>query len=213
MSIQVIKKEDQADGNFNNGEILEKKPKNHPDIKPSTISNINELKNKTHDMYSFYQIYKSLAFSDFQQRLPNIQIIKDIASRELMSLKVPLAIIYSEYETFNNDAKSNQLIVKNSNNQFERIESNLDVFDHHSILSAAALKPLQRGSEVFFELPSNLFFNTTEKIISTEDKLAPFTDEKLAEILGKDEYHIARRTVAKYREQLGIRPAKLRRSL
>ncbi len=52
-----------------------------------------------------------------------------------------------------------------------------------------------------------------EKIISTEDKLAPFTDEKLAEILGKDEYHIARRTVAKYREQLGIRPAKLRRSL
>lgn len=52
-----------------------------------------------------------------------------------------------------------------------------------------------------------------EKIISTEDKLAPFTDEKLAEILGKDEYHIARRTVAKYREQLGIKPAKLRRSL
>ena len=52
-----------------------------------------------------------------------------------------------------------------------------------------------------------------EKVISTEDKLAPFTDEKLAEILGKDEYHIARRTVAKYREQLGIRPAKLRRSL
>ena len=52
-----------------------------------------------------------------------------------------------------------------------------------------------------------------EKIISSEDKLAPFTDEKLAEILGKDEYHIARRTVAKYREQLGIKPAKLRRSL
>ena len=52
-----------------------------------------------------------------------------------------------------------------------------------------------------------------EKIISTEDKLAPFTDEKLAEILGKDEYHIARRTVAKYREQLGIKPAKLRRNL
>ncbi len=52
-----------------------------------------------------------------------------------------------------------------------------------------------------------------DKIISTEDKLAPFTDEKLAEILGKHEYHIARRTVAKYREQLGIKPAKLRRSL
>ncbi|MBT5771633.1 MAG: hypothetical protein HOI08_02390, partial [Flavobacteriaceae bacterium] len=33
------------------------------------------------------------------------------------------------------------------------------------------------------------------------------------ELLGKDNYHIARRTVAKYREQLGIEIAKLRREL
>ena len=91
------------DKNGMNSEIL---------YNPSSISNINELKNKTHDMYSFYQIYKSLAFSDFQQRLPNIQIIKDIASRELMSLKVPLAIIYSEYETFNADAKNKCITVR-----------------------------------------------------------------------------------------------------
>jgi RNA polymerase sigma-54 factor len=52
-----------------------------------------------------------------------------------------------------------------------------------------------------------------KEIILKEDKLQPLKDEKLAELLGEEEYHIARRTVAKYREQLGIEIAKLRREL
>ena len=52
-----------------------------------------------------------------------------------------------------------------------------------------------------------------KEIILTENKLQPFTDERLSELLGKDEYHIARRTVTKYREQLGIETARLRREL
>ena len=52
-----------------------------------------------------------------------------------------------------------------------------------------------------------------QEIIETEDKITPFTDEKLAEMLGKDDYHIARRTVAKYRDNLGLQTAKLRREL
>ena len=52
-----------------------------------------------------------------------------------------------------------------------------------------------------------------QEIIKSEDKINPFTDEKLAELLGKDDYHIARRTVAKYRENLNIQIAKLRREL
>lgn len=52
-----------------------------------------------------------------------------------------------------------------------------------------------------------------KKIISTENKSSPFSDSKLAEMLGKDEYHIARRTVAKYRHSLKIPVAKLRRKL
>ena len=55
-------------------------------------------------------------------------------------------------------------------------------------------------------------YNLAE-IILKEDKIRPFTDEKLAELLGKEDYHIARRTVAKYREQLGIETAKLRRKI
>ena len=62
---------------------------------PSSISNINELKDKKHDLYSFYQVYKSIAFSDFQQRLPDLENLKTVTSNELMSLNVPLTLIYS----------------------------------------------------------------------------------------------------------------------
>ena len=49
--------------------------------------------------------------------------------------------------------------------------------------------------------------------IENEDKLKPLTDDKLALILKKKTYNIARRTVAKYREQLGIPVARLRKEL
>lgn len=49
--------------------------------------------------------------------------------------------------------------------------------------------------------------------IEAEDKKRPLTDDKLALILKKKTYNIARRTVAKYREQLGIPVARLRKEL
>jgi RNA polymerase sigma-54 factor len=49
--------------------------------------------------------------------------------------------------------------------------------------------------------------------IDNEDKHHPLTDEKLTEILKEKSYNIARRTVAKYREQLDIPVARLRKEL
>jgi len=49
--------------------------------------------------------------------------------------------------------------------------------------------------------------------IEAEDPSTPLTDEQLTEILNKKGYLIARRTVAKYREQLGILVARLRKGL
>lgn len=49
--------------------------------------------------------------------------------------------------------------------------------------------------------------------IDNEDKRHPLTDEKLTEILKEKSYNIARRTVAKYREQLDIPVARLRKEL
>lgn len=49
--------------------------------------------------------------------------------------------------------------------------------------------------------------------IESEDKRKPITDDKLANILKEKGYVIARRTVAKYREQLNIPVARLRKEL
>ncbi|RKD92358.1 RNA polymerase factor sigma-54 [Mangrovibacterium diazotrophicum] len=52
-----------------------------------------------------------------------------------------------------------------------------------------------------------------EDCISGEDKRRPLTDDRLAQILKEKSYPIARRTVAKYREQLGIPVARMRKEL
>jgi RNA polymerase sigma-54 factor len=49
--------------------------------------------------------------------------------------------------------------------------------------------------------------------ISAESKQKPLTDDKLAKILKEKGYNIARRTIAKYREQLDIPVARLRKEL
>lgn len=49
--------------------------------------------------------------------------------------------------------------------------------------------------------------------VESEDKRKPLTDEELADILKEKGYNIARRTIAKYREQLNIPVARLRKEL
>ncbi len=48
-------------------------------------------------------------------------------------------------------------------------------------------------------------------IVEEENKKKPLTDERLTKILQEKGYKIARRTVAKYRDQLKILPVKHRR--
>jgi RNA polymerase sigma-54 factor len=50
-------------------------------------------------------------------------------------------------------------------------------------------------------------------LIDQEDKSKPHSDDKLEEMLNQKGYNIARRTVAKYREQLNIPVARLRKEL
>ncbi|GGG38064.1 RNA polymerase sigma-54 factor [Dokdonia pacifica] len=52
-----------------------------------------------------------------------------------------------------------------------------------------------------------------ETVIEEEDKKKPLTDDKLAGILKEKGYPIARRTVAKYREQLDLPVARLRKQI
>jgi RNA polymerase sigma-54 factor len=47
--------------------------------------------------------------------------------------------------------------------------------------------------------------------IEKEDKMKPLSDQEIAEMLKREGFIVARRTVAKYRDQLGILPARMRK--
>ena len=63
------------------------------------------------------------------------------------------------------------------------------------------------------EISSKEIKTIIKETINNEDKTSPITDDTLTEILNQKGYKIARRTVAKYREQLNIPVARLRKEL
>ena len=52
-----------------------------------------------------------------------------------------------------------------------------------------------------------------KELVEAEDKAKPLSDDKLEDLLNEKGYNIARRTVAKYREQLNIPVARLRKEM
>ena len=63
------------------------------------------------------------------------------------------------------------------------------------------------------EVSSYEIKNILQQCIDEEDKRRPLTDETLMDILNSKGYRIARRTVAKYREMLGLPVARLRKQI
>jgi RNA polymerase sigma-54 factor len=55
--------------------------------------------------------------------------------------------------------------------------------------------------------------DTISKLVNDEDPKNPLTDQAIVEILERDGIRIARRTVAKYREQLGVLSARMRKRI
>ena len=60
-------------------------------------------------------------------------------------------------------------------------------------------------------LSSESVKNKIKKIVDEESPRSPLSDSKIAEILAEDGVAVARRTVAKYRDELGIAPKNLRK--
>lgn len=67
----------------------------------------------------------------------------------------------------------------------------------------------ESGEEVSTREIKNILMES----IDVEDKKKPLTDEELVSVLHEKGYKVARRTVAKYREQLNIPIARLRKEL
>ena len=52
-----------------------------------------------------------------------------------------------------------------------------------------------------------------QRLVNEEDSKRPLTDQEIVEVLKKGGINIARRTVAKYREQLNVLPARMRKRI
>ena len=63
------------------------------------------------------------------------------------------------------------------------------------------------------EISNKVVKKIVVELIKKEDKHKPHSDDTISELLQQKGYHIARRTVAKYREQLHIPVARLRREI
>ena len=94
-----------------------------------------------------------------------------------------------------------------------RVVNNKFIQTHFGIISLKSLFSEGMRTESGEEVSNREIKNILTHCIEQEDKKNPVTDEQLMEILNKKGYQIARRTVAKYRETLGIPIARLRRTL
>lgn len=87
------------------------------------------------------------------------------------------------------------------------VQTNFGTFLLKNLFSEAFQK--ESGEEVSINEVKNLI----QEIINAEDKKKPVNDDALAPMLERKGYKIARRTIAKYREQLGIPVARMRKEI
>lgn len=148
--------------------------------------------------------------------------IDSIKQRQNTLLTTMNAILQYQHKYFEDgdDSKLRPMILKNI--------ADMTGYDISTISRVANSKYIQTGWGIiplkyFFsegitnddgeEVSSHEVKNILKEAIDTEDKHKPLPDEKLMEILKDKGYNIARRTVAKYREQLNLPVARLRKEL
>lgn len=148
--------------------------------------------------------------------------IDAIKQRQHTLLRTMQAIIDFQYDYFleGDETKLRPMILKDI---AERIG-----MDISTVSRVASSKSIQTDFGIF---PLKYFFSEgiatdsgeevssrevkqiIKELIDAEEKSKPFSDEKIEEILNQKGYNIARRTVAKYREQLNIPVARLRKEM
>ena len=63
------------------------------------------------------------------------------------------------------------------------------------------------------DVSNKIFMEKIRELIEKEDKSKPLSDDKIAEVMNTQGFSLARRTVAKYRENMKIPKATLRRKI
>ena len=163
------------------------------------------------------------AFAFVKQKLDGAKWFIDAIKQRQNTLLLTMDAIMEyqkEYFLSGDETKLRPMILKDI---AEKV--NLDI---STISRVANSKHVQTGQGIFalkYFFSESLSTDSGEEVstrevkkilseaIENEHKRKPLTDEKLADLLKDKGYNIARRTVAKYREQLNIPVARLRKEL
>lgn len=148
--------------------------------------------------------------------------IDAIKQRQQTLLRTMRAIVDFQYDFFleGDETKLKPMILKDIASMI-----NMDISTVSRVASSKAVQtdfgifPLKYffsegiSTDSGEEVSSREVKQIIKDIIESEDKNKPFSDDKLEKILNDKGYNIARRTVAKYREQLNIPVARLRKEI
>jgi RNA polymerase sigma-54 factor len=148
--------------------------------------------------------------------------IDAIKQRQQTLLRTMNCIVQYQYEFFldGDETKLRPMILKDIAVQIEMDISTVSrVASSKSILTEFGMYPLKYffsegiATDSGEDVSSREVKQLIKDIIDKEDKAKPLPDDKLDLILREKGYNIARRTVAKYREQLQIPVARLRKEV
>jgi RNA polymerase sigma-54 factor len=148
--------------------------------------------------------------------------IDAIKQRQQTLLRTMKAIVDFQYDFFleGDETKLKPMILKDIASMI-----NMDISTVSRVASSKAIQtdfgifPLKYffsegiSTDSGEEVSSREVKQIIKDIIDAEDKNKPLSDDKLEKILNDKGYNIARRTVAKYREQLNIPVARLRKEI
>tara|TARA_Y100001972_G_scaffold127745_1_gene185636 strand:+ start:20244 stop:21683 length:1440 start_codon:yes stop_codon:yes gene_type:complete len=161
--------------------------------------------------------------SFIKQKLDSAKwFIDAIKQRQQTLLNTMQAIIDFQYEYFleGDESKLKPMILKNIADKIGMDISTVSrVANSKSIQTEFGVFPLKYffsegiSTDSGEDVSSREVKNKLSEFIGSEDKSKPLSDDKLEKLLRAEGYNIARRTVAKYREQLNIPVARLRKQL
>ena len=148
--------------------------------------------------------------------------IDAIRQRQQTLLNTMQAIVDFQYDYFleGDESKLRPMILKDISDRIGMDISTVSrVANSKAIQTEFGIFPLKYffsegiSTESGEDVSSREVKNKLKEIIDQEDKKKPLSDDKLEKLLKGHGYNIARRTVAKYREQLNIPVARLRKEL
>ena len=149
--------------------------------------------------------------------------IDSVKQRQNTLMKTMQAIVQRQHEFFiesGDETKLKPMILKDIADMVEldistvsRVANSKYVQTNYGIFALKYFFSESLSTDSGEEVSTREVKKILSDAIAAEDKHSPLTDEKLMDLLKEKGYNIARRTVAKYREQLQIPVARMRKEL